>query len=569
MINLRSLLTIVAALNVVGLFVVLFYSSSSKSSLINRSPYRFDNPVLAYHILKKLDRFDPVEDSYYNTMVEPQNFYDTVYLGLISDPDYCDVVRGYFVDHPETLFYEKNFFSDYFPESLSRRVIRQIGNDLQPQMSDYLPAEAKETPQVKFKPNINIYFVNINFHIYQHLGKNFGCLPQAYNHIPGIGTLSRKDLSAMSWKEYAKNFTNKPECVDTEKFFPETYHLDNEKDCIAFFSYIFTDEYRTEKGRETIVFIRKFGLGAHKGSGVQPVDEDEEKRLIVTYEKGRACGELMDSVIIERYIQNPLLLDGHKFDFRIYMLIASTNPLILYYHDGFLRLSLWEYDVNSKEKGVHLTNTEISKKLFEKGNYNGMSEQELRNYQMWNFTKLQSHLLKNNKIDDGNWINNYLRPAFKKAMIQIVRMSQDTYLKRSTVWELFGADFMLDNDLNLWFIECNSSPVLKGTSDEKEKFLTKMVADTFEVVMAYVRSRMKRVIEYVNRMTRAHATENKFLDGVYIPNVELKVKEFEEITKNYLEPEFHLGRDNSFTKIIDENLSGPERYAGLVPATCY
>jgi len=154
-------------------------------------------------------------------------------------------------------------------------------------------------------------------------------------------------------------------------------------------------------------------------------------------------------------------------------------------------------------------------------------------------------------------------------MIHIVRMSQDTYIRRSTVYELFGADFMLDDDLNLWFIECNSSPVLKGTSEEKEKFLTKMIADHFEVVMAYVRSRMKRVIEYVNKLTRAQATENKFLDGVYIPNVELKVKELEEITKNYLEPEFQLSRDNSFTKIIDENIAGPERYAGLLDPMCY
>ena len=50
---------------------------------------------------------------------------------------------------------------------------------------------------------------------------------------------------------------------------------------------------------------------------------------------------------MQRYISKPLLLDGHKFDFRIYMLIASTNPLQLFYHDGFLRVSLLQYDENS------------------------------------------------------------------------------------------------------------------------------------------------------------------------------------------------------------------------------
>ena len=52
---------------------------------------------------------------------------------------------------------------------------------------------------------------------------------------------------------------------------------------------------------------------------------------------------------MQKYITNPYLLEGHKFDFRIYMLIASTNPLIVYYHDGFLKVSLHLFDANSKE----------------------------------------------------------------------------------------------------------------------------------------------------------------------------------------------------------------------------
>jgi hypothetical protein len=47
------------------------------------------------------------------------------------------------------------------------------------------------------------------------------------------------------------------------------------------------------------------------------------------------------------------------------MLIASTDPLTLYYHDGFLRVSLLVYDKNSTEKSMHFTNTALSKKIFE------------------------------------------------------------------------------------------------------------------------------------------------------------------------------------------------------------
>lgn len=67
----------------------------------------------------------------------------------------------------------------------------------------------------------------------------------------------------------------------------------------------------------------------------------------------------------QKYISNPDLLEGHKYDFRIYMLIASTDPLILYYHDGFLRVSLLKFDRHSSEKSVHFANTNLAKKFME------------------------------------------------------------------------------------------------------------------------------------------------------------------------------------------------------------
>jgi len=44
------------------------------------------------------------------------------------------------------------------------------------------------------------------------------------------------------------------------------------------------------------------------------------------------------------YIDNPLLLDGYKFDLRIYVALTCINPLRIYvYEEGLVRLATVKY----------------------------------------------------------------------------------------------------------------------------------------------------------------------------------------------------------------------------------
>lgn len=73
---------------------------------------------------------------------------------------------------------------------------------------------------------------------------------------------------------------------------------------------------------------------------------------------------IFPSFLAQKYLHSPLLLDGHKFDIRVYMLIARTQPFIAFFHKGYLRVNIEPYDLTDLDnKWRHVSNIALQKSV--------------------------------------------------------------------------------------------------------------------------------------------------------------------------------------------------------------
>jgi D-alanine-D-alanine ligase-like ATP-grasp enzyme len=56
-------------------------------------------------------------------------------------------------------------------------------------------------------------------------------------------------------------------------------------------------------------------------------------------------------------------------------------------------------------------------------------------------------------------------------------------MKRKNCFELFGLDFMIDTDMNVWLIEVNTNPCLEESSKILEILIPRMLDDLFKLTI--------------------------------------------------------------------------------------
>lgn len=186
-----------------------------------------------------------------------------------------------------------------------------------------------------------------------------------------------------------------------------------------------------------------------------------------------------ENIVVSRYISNPLLCYGHKFDLRLYVVVTSFDPLRIYmYREGLVRFASEPYHAQEQDaKFAHLTNYSINK-----NNQNYVNDQDDDAGFKWSLTALCQQLQEYGIDTNLMWGKIY--DVIIKSLISIEESQRQAMFKNehNNCFELFGYDILIDENLRPWLLEVNLSPSLNIDSPLDLKIKGNLLKDTFNLI---------------------------------------------------------------------------------------
>ena len=191
-------------------------------------------------------------------------------------------------------------------------------------------------------------------------------------------------------------------------------------------------------------------------------------------------------MVVGKYIDNPLLINGHKSDLRLYVLVTSYDPLLIYiYEEGLVRFATVKYDNTGKNLWnpcMHLCNYSINKYH---SDYIKSADPDLDDQgHKWSLSAFLKHLKANN-IDTVQLMQS-IEDVVIKSIVSVefaVNSASKMFVPhRNNCFELYGFDILIDSDLKPWLLEVNLSPSLNTEAPIDMKIKSAMISDLLSLV---------------------------------------------------------------------------------------
>ena len=211
--------------------------------------------------------------------------------------------------------------------------------------------------------------------------------------------------------------------------------------------------------------------------------------------------------IVQKYVDNPLLIDNLKFDLRIYVLLLGVDPLRIYvYKDGIARFGTEEYDnpdkSNLSNMYMHLTNYAINKNNsgFYTGNQFDVEDRGHKRslHSIW--------ALLTEEIGKDYWeaLQKKIKSIIVKTMItvknhlwHVYRSWQPKDMENSLCFEILGFDILVDDNLEPYLLEINHAPSFSTDTPLDFQVKHDLLRDAFRLLNLSVKRKWDYKVEQI------------------------------------------------------------------------
>ena len=242
-------------------------------------------------------------------------------------------------------------------------------------------------------------------------------------------------------------------------------------------AFLWESRLRSEQGIGN-VWVAKTNHGS-KGSGVRVLEGGNQTCDFVD----AALQGSTQAVAVQKYVEDPLLILGYKFDMRVWVLVDMEYGVFLH-REGVLRLSSSAYDPdNLDDTFSHLTNHCIQVQSPEYENLvegNEMFFDQVRvssRPRAWAFAYERvvgragfKHCLTQQVIqqfgqyladqDAGVDLDRDILAQARKHIVSTVSAAWPHLRRKNNRggFQLYGYDFIIDSDFRVWLLEVNGAP---------------------------------------------------------------------------------------------------------------